>query len=1044
MSNTKHLADMLKVCSILPALAIMPAMAGTGIIDTDAGGIFEYSTDSDLYTVISDGAVGSFSGYDASDRFEASVIFVGKGKWLSVSDGSIIQDNKAQVGGALAITGNSAGATLHIGKDVKFLNNTALFDGGAIGNYGNTIVADGVLFQGNKAQLAPESNENQIGGGAISLGATSKTTMLNTNFIANESGYNGGAIATRLAKRTDGGFNDNSSAILKIVGGEFEGNKANGYMDASGKLVAGNGGAIYNTFYSDVTIDGTHFEGNKAAKYGGAIYNDGTADLKGKGGVMTINGGEFEENQASLANGYGGAIFNFFGDMSILGDENTRVVFEDNAAYVGGAFSDRQVSSSYAGLVSNTVIKHALFEENHAVADAGAAGFYGDVTVEDVIFRGNTAAIDFDGVKADVGNSDGGGAVQVGGTANVTMKDVYFAENESGARGGAIAGRHGTKYTLDIDTATFTSNKSANFGGGIANVFGGAVDMNDVNFVSNYAGKAGGAIYNGKDINYGGSEGALSTNHGVLNFSGSNTFVGNRAEEFGGAIYNDNGGTINMSGTNVFADNTQSGIANDIYNLGALNIVSGETTFGGGVLGTGSLVLSEGAKLNIGTSVIKQNTIDLQGIVTASLLNDSERGGSFGRFVGNVEIGDNARFVLNVGAAGTYNVWNGAKVDASKVTVGDIYEIADIDVNGVTIVTKSVEDIVEEVGVSTQAAGAVASLANSNSGKAHMVSLVLQEALNTGDIATVEAETQKLNPTDKPVAQAAATSVQNQVLSLAAGRMSGGAVMGRAGGDVRKQENGFWMQGLFNKSKLADQFHGYTRGVALGADTLIEDTWTIGGGLAFNNSDIHANAGHTEIDSKTLFVYGQYQPSKWYVNATATYTLSEYTENKNVGAAVWSNVYDVDSYGAQVMTGYDFATGITTEVGARYLHVTQDDYKDGLDLTSVMATETDFLSGVAGVKYAFAIENDWAVKLRPELRAAMTYDFISDNAAATVTMPGVEAYAVNGERLSRLGGEFGIGLTATYKGVDVSLMYDLDLHESYTSQTGMLKFRANF
>ena len=159
---------------------------------------------------------------------------------------------------------------------------------------------------------------------------------------------------------------------------------------------------------------------------------------------------------------------------------------------------------------------------------------------------------------------------------------------------------------------------------------------------------------------------------------------------------------------------------------------------------------------------------------------------------------------------------------------------------------------------------------------------------------------------------------------------------------------------------------------------------------------------------------------------------------------MWSNVYDVDSYGAQVMTGYDFATGITTEIGARYLHVAQDGYKDGLDLTSVMATETDFLSGVAGMKYAFAIENDWAIQLRPELRAAMTYDFISDDAAATVVMPGVASYQVDSERLSRLGGEFGIGLTATYKGVDVSLMYDLDLHESYTSQTGMIKFRANF
>ena len=82
--------------------------------------------------------------------------------------------------------------------------------------------------------------------------------------------------------------------------------------------------------------------------------------------------------------------------------------------------------------------------------------------------------------------------------------------------------------------------------------------------------------------------------------------------------------------------------------------------------------------------------------------------------------------------------------------------------------------------------------------------------------------------------------------------------------------------------------------------------------------------------------------------------------------------------------------------------------------------------------------------MRPELRAAMTYDFISDDASATVVMPGVASYKVDGERLSRMGGEFGIGLTALYKGVEVSLMYDLDLHQDYTSQTGMIKFRSQF
>ena len=106
--------------------------------------------------------------------------------------------------------------------------------------------------------------------------------------------------------------------------------------------------------------------------------------------------------------------------------------------------------------------------------------------------------------------------------------------------------------------------------------------------------------------------------------------------------------------------------------------------------------------------------------------------------------------------------------------------------------------------------------------------------------------------------------------------------------------------------------------------------------------------------------------------------------------------------------------------------------------------DIDFLSGIAGLKYAFAIENDWAIQLRPELRAAMTYDFISDAATATVVMPGVASYKVDAERLSRMGGEFGIGLTALYKGMEVSLMYDLDLHKDYTSQTGMIKFRGRF
>ena len=91
------------------------------------------------------------------------------------------------------------------------------------------------------------------------------------------------AIGTRLANRTNGTKNNNSLATLKISGGKFTGNKANGYKNAEGKQVAGNGGAIYNTFYADVVVEDVDFEDNYAAKNGGAIYNDGTADENGKG-----------------------------------------------------------------------------------------------------------------------------------------------------------------------------------------------------------------------------------------------------------------------------------------------------------------------------------------------------------------------------------------------------------------------------------------------------------------------------------------------------------------------------------------------------------------------------------------------------------------------------------------------------------------------------------------------------------------------------------------------------------------------------------------
>ncbi len=116
-----------------------------------------------------------------------------------------------------------------------------------------------------------------------------------------------------------------------------------------------------------------------------------------------------------------------------------------------------------------------------------------------------------------------------------------------------------------------------------------------------------------------------------------------------------------------------------------------------------------------------------------------------------------------------------------------------------------------------------------------------------------------------------AVSTQNQVLSLTSGRMAGG-MTGRNGGDM-SADYGVWAQGLFNKSKHADQFHGYTRGVAVGFDALVNNVYTLGVGYTFNHTDVYADDRDTEIDNNTLFLYGQYKPAQWYVNGTISYSF---------------------------------------------------------------------------------------------------------------------------------------------------------------------------
>ncbi len=983
-----------------------------------------------------------------SDNLGGAIYSYGNSKTnparFTLSGQNTFTDNESHNGGAVYNAGNS---TITLTGNNTFSGNVAITQhGGAIYNkgtmllsgvntftdnaaeyYGGAIYAvnDDLIFEG---KTTFEQNYAKQLGGAIYVYVG--LTLDNVGFTANEAGLDGGALYFSRAN-TSAVSNSSFEANVANRGGAIFNYSASNKtlsVDVSDSIFAGNiaktlGGAIYNE--ADMTLNDVDFVGNSAVEYGGAVYNEGT---------MEIVDAEFKGNTSS---GWGGAVYASTGSETTIKDSE----FVGNKGAAAGALA--------AGTTSkNMLIEDTLFQDNSA-DEIGAVGLFSAGTLKNVTFIRNKATSSAD-------DSDGSGALFLGAVSTTDINGVISGSVFEGNTSNAVAGALGTRSfylgnnkdaALDISKTMFKENTAATQGGAFNNYFyqsnkyADAVYLTDSSFVSNKADK-GAAIYNhGSDSAQNKNDASLKQVAAIV--LNNVSFMDNVATTSGGAIYNETGAIVRLTGKNSFSGNTAAKKANDIYNLGQLTVESGETTIGGGITGTGTLTVAKDAKLNIGTTSIEQGAIIVNGDVYADLMKSARGEFLSGKLLSDSITGDGT-LNLNIASIGSYTVANendNAKDFFDKqAKYGETYNVS-FDKGVLTVTTKSVEDIAADTGLTQESAGVVSTLANSTDSKLATMSLRAQQALNAGDVAYVEQETSKANPEDKPVAQSEASSVQNQVTNLTASRMSG--VVGRAGGDA-EVDYGVWVQGLFNKAKMNGAFHGYTRGMAFGADALIDKVYTIGMGAAFSDTDVHVdNARDMDVESTSVFVYGQYKPSRWFINGTLNYTMSEYTENATMFGVAINPEYDVKTFGGQVMTGYDIASGLTPEIGVRYLHIEQDAYTNVLGST-IASEDIDYMTAVANMRYAFDIETDSQWTFRPEIHAGVTYDFKSDKSTLTVTVPGAAAYVVDANRLSRMGGQFGLGVTTRYHGLDISLMYDLDVHEDYTSQTGVLKFRYDF
>ena len=675
-----------------------------------------------------------------------------------------------------------------------------------------------------------------------------------------------------------------------------------------------------------------------------------------------------------------------------------------------------------------------------------------DVAITNTQFIGNTA----------IGDTDGGGSLFIGAESNVTITDSVFDGNKSKtSTGGAIATRQGDlgnnkDAKLEIVNTVFKNNTAlgeyqdslteeqkktyVGRGGAIQNSFYSSksdparVTITGSTFENNQA-ILGGAIlneYKGKVADQAKKSAAIAIK--------DSTFIGNSATEAGGAIYNTEGSELLFSGTNTFSGNKAKGQSNDIHNDGAI-IVNGSLSLDGGITGKGTVELKDKSTLIVKVGVDQANSTFIANSVT----------------VGN-NVGLNLRFAP--GYDGVYTLAETITGEFKLPADNALFDITAVEGknNSFTVAKKSASEIAQSTGGSLNQSAALEAIiskdaSSSKNEKFTEIASSITDNIQSNDPAIKQAALDAvtaLSADVAPVVTQVQTDAGTRVFSVVATRMNGG-VQGMASGDVLSN-SALWVQTTAGRTNMDDtsKAKGYdadTYGFAMGAEAKLNDSTLAGLGFAYNNTDVDGFLRTTEVDGYTAFIYGEYNPSNWFINGIMSYTWSDYDETKNVLGTNVVAKYDVDTLGLQAMTGYKFEyskVALTPEAGLRYFRVSQDSYTDDAG-TKVAGNDENILTGVVGARVGTAFTATPTVTVRPEFRLAMTYDLSEADNKSFITLANGASYAVEGESLDRFGIETGLSAAVEVgDNVELSLSYEGTFRGDYKNHIGLFNAKYKF
>ena len=584
----------------------------------------------------------------------------------------------------------------------------------------------------------------------------------------------------------------------------------------------------------------------------------------------------------------------------------------------------------------------------------------------------------------------------------------------------------------------------------------------------------GGAIYN--------KAGTSASYMGITSSIFNNNYVeGTLDTTDGGAIWND--GTIDFSGNNYFSGNykvvngTKS--ANDIYNAGTINMLSGSMLdITGGISGNNGIInAGENATLNLYSSQAEGNNmvmsdgasmmIEINNITTDS----TEQSG--GKFAGDIKLNgvnnlivqayiDNSAlnksgeylFANNVDSSsgswklqytdnGLYNYNLTMTEDSNKNKLEMFYE------------RKTTEEISESLDISKEEAKELENIIGSSSNNK------LYEELRQEIDKNAQNKSDNIRNTlndmrDNPMANISVMRhIEDIMLVTTNNRISSRQNqmnMGLSGGDFEIKNPNVWVSGLYNKSENTGDLDYKTDsyGFVSGIDAKLTRRIIAGVGYGYIKTDMESKNKTIDIDTHSVFGYGEYTKNDWFANLYASYNMHEFNQDKTVLNKLIQGSYDGTTYGAQLMIGKNLYgcpenhyLRLRPSAGLRYYYLEQDGYTDnaGIKYDSVNG---DILTGVLGVELTDnMMMGDYPANQKFHVNA--TYDLVNDNVNTYVQLPNGNGYNIDGQAEDEFGIEAGYGLEVELTdNLSAGVNYEFGWRKNYTTHTAFLNLKYSF